>query len=87
MERLGAAEPSMAMTALAVDAHSKDRQLLGWLGIFLSLFIKNMIYSCQQWAPHVRIALRHSTAARPAASGSVATACVAQAEYNLPGVS
>jgi hypothetical protein len=68
-------------------ADPEDMQFFGYFDVLLSLFIKNMIYSCQQWAPHVRIALRHSTAARSAASGSVATACVAQAEYNLPGVS
>ena len=51
MEMLSAAKSSIAVTQAAVHADPEDIQLFGYISIFLSLFIKNMIYSCQQWAP------------------------------------
>jgi hypothetical protein len=40
----------IGMTHSADQAAPEDIQRLGYLGIFLSLFIKNMIYSCPQYA-------------------------------------
>jgi hypothetical protein len=45
MEMLSAAKSSIAVTQAAVHADHEDIQLLGGFHIFLSILIKNMIYS------------------------------------------
>src|SRR5215475_50276 len=51
MEMWSAVESSIGMMQSAVHANSEDIQLLWCIRIYLSLVIKNMIYSFPQSAP------------------------------------